>query len=468
MAQKGVLHSNQNTVSVITRLMDAVVIFSCSLVVSFYYYGEKVPVHTYVMAIFALLIFYVVCEMQDFYISWRTTPFRLEAWKLTRNWSLAFILSQGFYSLLEEQLFSGVTQMVVWFIAIWVGLLLYRHTLKSILSYIRERGYNSRRVAIVGAGQFGQNLARQITMSPWMGLNMVGHYDFDEYIDQSHRIHPAPVLGNLDQLVRDAKAGHFDKVYIALPMSEQSKIIDIVPHLADSTCSVYYFPDVFTFELLHAQADNFGGIPVISIYSSPMDGFSHIAKRAFDLTVGALILVLISVPMIIIAAAIKLTSRGPVFFKQNRYGMDGKLIRVWKFRSMKVMENGDVVVQAKKGDSRLTPIGGLLRRTSLDELPQFINVIQGSMSIVGPRPHAVAHNEQYRQLINGYMQRHMVKPGITGWAQVNGWRGETDTLDKMEKRVEYDLEYIQNWSLSLDAKILCITILKGFIDKNAY
>ncbi len=172
--------------------------------------------------------------------------------------------------------------------------------------------------------------------------------------------------------------------------------------------------------------------------------------------------------MVFISIAVKLTSSGPVFFKQYRYGIDGKAIKVWKFRSMNVMENGDKVTQAKKGDNRLTPIGSFLRRTSLDELPQFINVIQGSMSIVGPRPHAVAHNEEYRKLINGYMLRHLVKPGITGWAQINGWRGETDTLEKMEKRIEFDLDYIRNWSVFLDAKIVFLTIFKGFIDKNAY
>jgi len=163
-----------------------------------------------------------------------------------------------------------------------------------------------------------------------------------------------------------------------------------------------------------------------------------------------------------------LTSAGPVLFKQIRYGIDGKAIKVWKFRSMTVMENGVNVIQAKKNDVRLTSIGGFLRSKSLDELPQFFNVLQGRMSIVGPRPHAVAHNEEYRPIISGYMLRHKVKPGITGWAQVNGWRGETDTLEKMEKRVEYDLAYISNWSLGFDLKIVIATVFKGFIDKSAY
>ena len=177
---------------------------------------------------------------------------------------------------------------------------------------------------------------------------------------------------------------------------------------------------------------------------------------------------MIAIPMMVIATGVKLTSKGPVFFKQTRYGMDGEKIKVWKFRTMTVTEDGDTVTQAQKNDSRITPFGGFLRRTSLDELPQFFNSLGGSMSIVGPRPHAVAHNEQYRAQIQGYMLRHKVKPGITGLAQINGFRGETDTLDKMQGRVHYDLKYIQNWSLLLDIEIIFLTIFKGFVGKNAY
>lgn len=191
-------------------------------------------------------------------------------------------------------------------------------------------------------------------------------------------------------------------------------------------------------------------------------------KRCEDVIIASIILMLIFPLLMIIALMVKLTSPGPVIFKQTRYGIDGKAIRVWKFRTMKVMENDSIVKQATKNDSRVTKVGSFLRKTSLDELPQFINVLSGQMSIVGPRPHAVAHNEQYRNLIEGYMLRHKVKPGITGWAQINGWRGETDTLDKMEKRIEFDLEYIREWSIWLDLKIILLTVFKGFVSKTAY
>ncbi|MCX2533910.1 MAG: exopolysaccharide biosynthesis polyprenyl glycosylphosphotransferase [Plesiomonas shigelloides] len=206
----------------------------------------------------------------------------------------------------------------------------------------------------------------------------------------------------------------------------------------------------------------------MSVFSSPFDGIGGFIKRAEDIILGALILLLISPVLLFVAIGVKLSSPGPVLFKQDRYGLGGKCIKVWKFRSMKVMENSDKVVQATRNDPRVTRFGAFIRRTSLDELPQFFNVLQGSMSIVGPRPHAVAHNEEYRAIVNRYMVRHMVKPGITGLAQINGFRGETDTVDKMEMRVKYDLRYIQTWSLALDIKIIFLTIFKGFVGETAY
>lgn len=465
--QKGVLQSRQTTVAMFTRFADSIVILTSSIVVALFF-TNIMNAANYVAAFIAMLSFYFVCEIQHFYVSWRTTPFRMEAWRLSVNWLFAFMAASSADSLLNFDMFSSIQHQLSWFGVTWIVLLAYRRLLKLFLRVVRGRGYNTRQVGIVGAGVLGQELAKRITKSPWMGLNIVGHYDIPDYIESKHQLPIAPVEGDLSQLIIDAKAGKIDRVYIALPVSKQSYIAELVQKLADTTCSVMYLPDVFTFELLHSRSDNLGGLPVISIYSSPMDGSNRIIKRMFDLIVGSLILLLISIPMIAISIAVKVTSAGPVFFKQNRYGIDGKAIKVWKFRSMNVMEDGDKVTQATKGDNRLTPIGGFLRRTSLDELPQFINVIQGSMSIVGPRPHAVAHNEEYRKLINGYMLRHLVKPGITGWAQINGWRGETDTLDKMEKRIEFDLEYIRNWSVFLDVKIVFLTVFKGFIDKNAY
>ncbi|HAT1613326.1 TPA: undecaprenyl-phosphate glucose phosphotransferase, partial [Raoultella planticola] len=243
---------------------------------------------------------------------------------------------------------------------------------------------------------------------------------------------------------------------------------ELVKKLTNTTCSVMLIPDVFTFNILQSRIEEVNGVPVVPLFDTPMNGINMVFKRLEDLIISSIIILLISPVLLAIAMAVKISSPGPIIFRQVRYGIDGKPIKVFKFRSMNVMENGGEVVQAKKNDSRVTKVGSFLRKTSLDELPQFFNVITGQMSIVGPRPHAVAHNEQYRDLIEGYMLRHKVKPGITGWAQINGWRGETDTLEKMQKRVEYDLAYIRDWSIWFDLKIIFLTVFKGFINKSAY
>ena len=275
-------------------------------------------------------------------------------------------------------------------------------------------------------------------------------------------------INKLDRLEIQAKRGDFDILYIALPTTARAKIVEIIDRLADTTVSVYMVPDYFTTSLFHGKWSNLEGIPLINVYDTPFWGADGWVKRLQDIALSMLFLLVAAIPMTLIAVATKLSSPGPVLFKQRRYGVDGKEISVWKFRTMRVCEDGDKIQQASQNDPRVTKLGAFLRRTSLDELPQFINVLTGQMSIVGPRPHAVAHNELYRKQVKGYMLRHKVRPGITGWAQINGWRGETDALHKMEKRVEFDLWYIRNWSSWLDLKIIALTAVQGFTGKNAY
>jgi putative colanic acid biosynthesis UDP-glucose lipid carrier transferase len=251
-------------------------------------------------------------------------------------------------------------------------------------------------------------------------------------------------------------------------MRAEARIRNVLAQLGDTTASVYIVPDFFVFQLLHARWTNVNGLPAVSVFENPLYGIDGLLKRVADVAFGSLFLALAAVPMLCIAAAIKLTGPGPVFFRQKRYGLDGREIRVWKFRTMTVCENGPTLRQASQHDDRITPVGRILRKTSLDELPQLFNVLDGSMSLVGPRPHATAHNEQYRSLIDGYMLRHKVKPGITGLAQVRGFRGETETLDKMAGRVHCDHEYIRHWSLWMDLRILVETFLVVLRQKNAY
>jgi putative colanic acid biosynthesis UDP-glucose lipid carrier transferase len=251
-------------------------------------------------------------------------------------------------------------------------------------------------------------------------------------------------------------------------MASQPRIIKLLEELRDTTASIYFVPDIFLFDLIQARVDSIGDLPVVAVCETPFYGFNGMVKRASDLVLATGILLLISPLMLAIAAGVKLSSPGPVLFKQRRYGVDGRKIVVYKFRSMTVAEDGDVVKQATRNDARVTKFGAFLRASSLDELPQFINVLQGRMSVVGPRPHAIAHNELYRKLIRGYMIRHKVKPGITGLAQVHGFRGETDTVEKMKARVEYDLEYLRNWSPLLDLQIVLKTLVVVLRRSNAY
>jgi putative colanic acid biosynthesis UDP-glucose lipid carrier transferase len=334
---------------------------------------------------------------------------------------------------------------------------------------MRASGRNLKRVALLGATPSADELCSQIMRRPWLGMNVMGVYD-DRAADRRHVFSERHCqhLGGESELVEACRKNLIDVVYIALPLRAEEHIAQILRELADTTVSVHLVADLFTHELLRAHWSPIGNVPLISIRDTPFRGIDGWLKRLEDIVVGAFIVLLISIPMLVIALLIKLTSPGPVFFRQRRYGLNGREIRVLKFRSMSVCEDGPQITQAKRNDSRVSPLGRILRRTSMDELPQFLQVITGEMSIVGPRPHAVAHNEQYRALIHGYMLRHKVRPGITGWAQVNGWRGETPGVSWMERRVQHDLEYIERWSLLWDLKIILLTVFGRKKNRNAY
>jgi putative colanic acid biosynthesis UDP-glucose lipid carrier transferase len=465
---RGILHAHQSLLSIAHRLLDLAVI-----VLGGYWQSQQgtspSTAEAWIQILLAVLLFHWLSEYHQMYGSWRGERILRELVKVFNYWALTFVVLLSVdYLLLNHANLPDNSQMT-WFASVLAVLCGYRLLIRSVLHGLRRRGFNTRRVAIVGTGQVGERLAQSISSAPWMGLELLGFYDAQpQQMDLRANGRRVPVLGDLDQLIEDARASRIDKVYITLALGGQPHLHDLIKGLSDTTASVYLIPDVFMFELLHARSESINGLASISIFDSPMEGAWSLVKRVEDILLSSLILLLIALPLLLIAIAIKLTSAGPVLFRQRRYGLDGRPIMVWKFRSMSVQENGDVVQQATRNDARVTPLGAFLRRTSLDELPQFFNVLRGDMSIVGPRPHAVAHNEQYRKQVSGYMLRHKVKPGITGWAQINGWRGETDTLDKMQKRVQYDLEYIEHWSVWLDLKIILLTLFKGFLNKNAF
>ncbi|HBQ5893139.1 TPA: undecaprenyl-phosphate glucose phosphotransferase, partial [Klebsiella variicola subsp. variicola] len=454
--------ANASLISMVQRFSDIVLIFT-SLYAICLLNNVQFEIKYLLFSLIVLVIFQMVGGITDFYRSWRGVKISAELKLILKNWSLSYVLALGIISLIHD-FDLNITVAVIWYIIVSIGFVLCRTLIRLGAGMLRRLGYNTRRVAVVGSLPAGINLLKGFAEEPWMGFIVLGYYNSEvltNVVDINY-------CGNLDELIVDARNGKIDRIYIAMNMQEEAKIKNIVQQLTDTTCSVLLIPDIFTFNILQARTEEINGVPVVPLFDTPLSGINMIFKRLEDIIVSSIILVLISPVLLVISIAVKFSSPGPVLFRQIRYGMDGKPIRVWKFRSMRVMENDNIVVQAKKNDVRVTKVGKFLRSTSLDELPQFFNVWCGQMSVVGPRPHAVAHNEQYRALIQGYMLRHKVKPGITGLAQINGWRGETDTLEKMEKRIEYDLLYIRSWSIWLDLKIIFLTVFKGFINKAAY
>ncbi|OHC69014.1 MAG: undecaprenyl-phosphate glucose phosphotransferase [Rhodocyclales bacterium GWA2_65_20] len=357
--------------------------------------------------------------------------------------------------------------MLAWILATPVALTTVQLSFPVFLSKLMAMEGVQRVAIIAGGGELARRLERRIAQSPYLGIRVAGYFD-DRTPVRLHETTPNDILGGLDQLAAYAKQHHVDLIYINLPMTSQPRIIKLLDELRDTTASIYFVPDIFLFDLIQARMDTIGGMPVLAVCETPFYGVNGLVKRASDLVLATAILILIAPLMLAIAVAIKRSSPGPVLFKQRRYGLDGREITVYKFRTMNVCEDGDEIRQATQNDSRVTKLGAFLRASSLDELPQFINVLQGRMSVVGPRPHAVAHNEMYRKLINGYMIRHKVRPGITGWAQVNGARGETASLDRMQARIDYDLAYLRNWSLRLDLQIILKTLFVVWKKQNAY
>ncbi|EMS0758605.1 TPA: undecaprenyl-phosphate glucose phosphotransferase [Klebsiella pneumoniae] len=455
-------NANASLISMVQRFSDIVLIFA-SLYVICLLNNVDFEIRYLLFSLIVLVIFQMVGGITDFYRSWRGVKISAELKLILKNWFLSYVLALGIISLFHD-FDLNIRVAAIWFIVVTIGFVLCRSLIRVGAGILRRLGYNTRRVAVVGSLPAGINLLKSFAEEPWMGFIVLGYYNSEPLTSVSD----INFCGNFDKLIIDARDGKIDRIYIAMNMQEEAKIKKIVQQLTDTTCSVLLIPDIFTFNILQARTEEINGVPVVPLFDTPLSGINMIFKRLEDIIVSTVILLLISPVLLIISVAVKFSSPGPVLFRQLRYGMDGKPIRVWKFRSMRVMENDENVVQATKNDIRVTKVGKFLRSTSLDELPQFFNVWCGQMSVVGPRPHAVAHNEQYRALIQGYMLRHKVKPGITGLAQINGWRGETDTLEKMEKRIEYDLLYIRGWSIWLDLKIIFLTVFKGFINKSAY
>ena len=463
--KRGLLREHEHAIHAAQRIMDIILVAAVHPLLM-WVYGQVWNPEASTATLFAVVAFSVSAELCSLYRPWRIEKFRVEIRTVFIVWALTVgTLSIIGFATKRSHDYSRVVSFG-WFALVPFVLSAWRLLIRSILRAARASGWNTRAVAILGATEGAREICEQLAERPWMGIHVVGVYD-DRAPDRRIAL-PYPFLGGLQDLVTACRKGGIDLVYVALPLRAEPRIAQVMRDLADTTASVYLVADFFQYPLISAQISAVGRVALISLHGTPFSGVNRVLKRIEDIVVGSLILCLIAVPMLFIAIALKLTSRGPVFFMQRRYGLNGKEIRILKFRSMTVTEDGDSVVQAKRNDPRVTKLGAILRRTSLDELPQFLQVLTGHMSIVGPRPHAVAHNESYRSLIPGYMLRHKVKPGITGWAQVNGWRGETPDLDWMKKRIEFDLEYINRWTVLWDLKIVFLTVFGKKTQRNAF
>ncbi len=386
------------------------------------------------------------------------TSLRGQAGDVAVSWTVvvALLLLLGWTT--QTLVFFDMRVLLTWVLATPVAQLAAHVVLPALLPRLLSAEGMQRVAVVAGAGELGARLAERIRATPFLGIRCAGFFD-DRGVERVRGVGAGELLGDFDGLAEYVKKHRVDLIYITLPMASQPRILKLLDELRDTTASIYFAPDIFLYDLIQARMDAIGGMPVVAVCETPFYGINGLIKRVSDLVLASLILVLVSPLMLAIGIGVKLGSPGSAIFRQRRYGLDGREIIVYKFRTMTVLEDGDVIRQATRNDSRVTPFGAFLRRYSLDELPQFINVLQGRMSVVGPRPYAVAHNEMYRKLINGFMIRHKVNPGITGWAQIHGLRGEPDSIEQTKTCIEYDLAYLRNWSLRFDLQIVLKTIV---------
>lgn len=426
-------------------------------------YYETPPFHIYLIVLLPIIFIWpFIFRNMGIYRPRRISSLFSEVFDITTASTLALLVLVAATFFIKKHEFSRLVFLYFWGISI-VVLSLERFAFREILRYFRRKGYNVRHALIVGAGDLGATVARKIRGNAWTGLKVVGY--LDDFKSKGDIVEGKEILGRISDIKDVITKNNIDQVFVALPVRAYKRLLYIAETLKDEMVTVRIVPDIYRAITLNASVEEFEGLPLINLTDTPMYGWSVVVKRSMDI-IFSLIAIIFTLPiMLAIAVAVKLTSPGPLFYRQERMGLDGKTFDMLKFRSMNVdAEVQSGAVWAKENDPRRTKLGTFLRKTSLDELPQFFNVLKGDMSIVGPRPERPVFIKEFRKKIPGYMLRHKMKAGITGWAQVNGWRGNTS----LEKRIECDLYYIENWSVRLDIKIMWLTVWKGLVNKNAY
>lgn len=460
--------ARSNRSSYLYRLLDAAIVIICGLAVTELKFSDEAmadppQIHLFLIYLCGLGVIALFPAFR-LYVSWRGRRLTDLVVRSLAAWATVFALGILVSFLMHQSAAVSRLWAATWFGSVALALAGVRLAAYTILGAARDRGLDRKRVLLVGFGALGHDLWRRVERYREAGYEIAGIYA------EAHENLPPQVrrLHELDELHGFVREHNVREVWIVLPMEAGQELREVLYHLRNDLVDIRWIPDVMSIQLLGHRIGEFLGLPAIQLNSLPAAGVRGLAKEAFDRAFALCALVGLSPVMLTVACLVKLTSRGPVLFTQPRLGVDGKVFHVYKFRTMTVHQEHGVVTQATRNDARVTRIGGFLRRTSLDELPQFLNVLRGDMSVVGPRPHALEHNELYKDLVQRYMMRHRVKPGITGWAQVNGLRGQTDTLRKMSDRIEHDIYYIQHWTFRMDLMIIARTAVSGWTGRNVY
>ncbi len=463
MYPHGFLKEHSSVLLWFMRLLDCLILLGACAAAYLPVFGTRpLPPHYQVAVLFAVLLLILVFHAYSLYRTWRGIDYAQEFAATLLAWTTVFAILVFLAVITKMSESFSRAWLMMWFTFGGAALLLTRYGLRRLLQYMRGRGFNLRHIAIIASGDIGHHVFSNLLSSPEAGFS-INAYFTDDKVDPTGL--GKTVHGPISDALSYVENHQLDQIWLAMPLKEAETIEAIVNDLRNVTTDIRLVPDIFGFRLINHSISSIAGLPVINLSVTPMAGINRWIKALEDKVFSFLILILISPLLLAIAVAVKMTSAGPVFYRQQRLSWNGREFTMYKFRTMPVdSESSTGAVWTTSGDGRATPVGALLRRTSLDELPQFWNVLRGDMSIVGPRPERPVFVQKFKDEIPRYMQKHMVKAGITGWAQVNGWRGDTD----LQSRIEHDLYYIDNWSLWLDLKIIFMTVFKGLVHKNAY
>lgn len=445
--------------NLVLRTGDVALAFIAGWIVYVLYLGDShswTPLYSYAFIIVGLLVV-LIFSYFSLYQVWRGISFIDEMRKMITAWSLVFVVFALFTFVSKTGPGYSRVWLGLWFFTGLVMLLAFRGALRLALKALRQRGINLRHIVIAGGDELGQQVANRLIDASWSGFRVAGFF-CDKPKHTSLTTQTIPYLGKLEDLAHYVESSRIDQVWIALPLSQGEALEYLLHELRHTIVDIRYVPDIFGIRLINHSVIDVAGVPVVNISVSPMDGINRWLKAFEDRLLSLLILIVIAPLLLLIALGVKLSSPGPAIYRQTRVGWNGRPFTILKFRTMPISVESTGIEWGGAKAKVNTKFGALLRKTSLDELPQFINVLQGDMSIVGPRPERPVFVDQFKDIIPEYMKKHMVKAGITGWAQINGWRGDTD----LKRRIECDLYYIENWSVWLDLKIIFMTLFKGF------